>query len=188
MNAIQPNLNVFTGSIVGGSPINVNALDRRSAVHKIVEIFRSRFPGTNAKGLLTIDDVLDEVIFHDDMRCNDTLYSYLPQHVAKKLVDSSKGVISIDPNYPNSRCQLVRLIKKKEKKKYASPVKHKRKITPINPALLVPKKKSVPRCVWLSSKILPDEIHPTPTVVEKECIPLTGRAVITHMHLTEVYR
>ena len=185
----QSILVAYTGSLADGSHIQVMALDRRNAVHKIMEIYWGRFPGTNAKERLTIDDPSNEVIFDEGMRCNDTLYSYLPQHMVQKLVERSKGVIGIDPNYPNSRCQLVRLIKKKGKKKrYIPQPKPQKTITPIDRAILAAKKMSRSQNIWLSSsRILPTETHPEPTVVLKEHIHRTGREALTHMHLTEVY-
>jgi hypothetical protein len=188
MNPERPVLNVYTGSLEDGSRIQVNALDRRSAVQKIMTIYWDKFPGTNAKERLTIDDPLDEVLFNEHMKCNDVLYLYLPQHVVRRLVESSNGVIGVDPEYPKSRCQIVRLIKKKEKKYTPVPRGERKKLTPIDLSALAAKK-SAPKNVWLAqSKILPEETPRAPTVVMKEQIHRTGREVWTHMHLTEIYR
>lgn len=170
-----------TGTYIGilkiGVPpykeISVEASDRRDAIQKMLGVLWKERLG-NTKKILVVPDHFGEVGFDPDMRCNDPLYNYLPDEVVRRIVTESKGVIGIDHNYPNSRCQLVRLKAKdytKESAKEARARKEEQqtlRITTKITAPLLQKSSKPPPSIWArESKILPTEKPRAPTLVIK---------------------
>ncbi|MBU3668826.1 MAG: hypothetical protein FGM57_02580 [Candidatus Taylorbacteria bacterium] len=147
--------------------MTVHAPDRKEAVQQMLKMF-SKEGLKDAKKNLVVPDPFDEVFFFEDMNCHDALFNYLPSEVAQRVVSESRGVIGHDPEFPNSRCRLTRLVKK------IRPSSTKKKTAP-SIQLVAAKKKEPPPNPWLQSKILKTEVPKKPTYVWKDEINSSSR-------------
>lgn len=157
--------------------IRVDAKDRRDAIRKILIVFWAEKLG-NAKGDLIVSDELGEAQYDPDMKCSDVMYNYLPEEVLQRLIEDSDGEFGINPEYPGSGFQLMRLKKKdydspewqsKKKKKSESVVFSAKNWKPGKVRPGAPQKSTtvVPQNLWLNSAMALADTTRGPTVTTK---------------------